>query len=179
MAQPSQRANILTNLSHLTPMLLRFPIAGGVISLLSLRLLWKPAAHRHHTGEAVHSGETEDAAQSDGCILGRWGRRQTERCHIKLGPYGGGRRKCNTLYSLILSALFLISFISNFPKFPEVISLNVGGTYFTTRLSTLRRYEDTMLAAMFSGRHYIPRDAEGRFFIDRDGAYFGCAALCS
>ncbi|KAL0994454.1 hypothetical protein UPYG_G00122470 [Umbra pygmaea] len=59
------------------------------------------------------------------------------------------------------------------PEFPEVISLNVGGTYFTTRLSTLRRYEDTMLAAMFSGRHHIPRDAEGRFFIDRDGAYFG------
>ncbi|XP_059208251.1 BTB/POZ domain-containing protein KCTD7 [Centropristis striata] len=58
-------------------------------------------------------------------------------------------------------------------EFPEVISLNVGGTYFTTRLSTLRRYEDTMLAAMFSGRHYIPRDAEGRYFIDRDGTYFG------
>ncbi|XP_053704061.1 BTB/POZ domain-containing protein KCTD7 [Synchiropus splendidus] len=58
-------------------------------------------------------------------------------------------------------------------EFPEVISLNVGGTYFTTRLSTLRRYEDTMLAAMFSGRHYIPRDADGRYFIDRDGAYFG------
>ncbi|KAM4546693.1 BTB/POZ domain-containing protein KCTD7 [Fundulus diaphanus] len=58
-------------------------------------------------------------------------------------------------------------------EFPEVISLNVGGTYFTTRLSTLRRHEDTMLAAMFSGRHYIPRDAEGRYFIDRDGAFFG------
>ncbi|XP_051971932.1 BTB/POZ domain-containing protein KCTD7-like [Xyrauchen texanus] len=58
-------------------------------------------------------------------------------------------------------------------EFPEVIPLNVGGTYFTTRLSTLRRYEDTMLAAMFSGRHQIPRDAEGRYFIDRDGAYFG------
>ncbi|XP_061819013.1 BTB/POZ domain-containing protein KCTD7 [Nerophis lumbriciformis] len=58
-------------------------------------------------------------------------------------------------------------------EFPEVISLNVGGTFFTTRLSTLRRYDDTMLAAMFSGRHHIPRDAEGRFFIDRDGAYFG------
>uniref|UniRef100_A0A8C1H048 BTB/POZ domain-containing protein KCTD7 n=1 Tax=Cyprinus carpio TaxID=7962 RepID=A0A8C1H048_CYPCA len=58
-------------------------------------------------------------------------------------------------------------------EFPEVIPLNVGGTYFTTRLSTLRRYEDTMLAAMFSGRHHIPRDAEGRYFIDRDGAYFG------
>ncbi|KAG7516357.1 BTB/POZ domain-containing protein KCTD7 [Solea senegalensis] len=58
-------------------------------------------------------------------------------------------------------------------EFPEVISLNVGGMYFTTRLSTLRRYDDTMLAAMFSGRHYIPRDAEGRYFIDRDGMYFG------
>ncbi|XP_008330626.1 BTB/POZ domain-containing protein KCTD7 isoform X1 [Cynoglossus semilaevis] len=58
-------------------------------------------------------------------------------------------------------------------EFPEVISLNVGGMYFTTRLSTLRRYEDTMLAAMFSGRHYIPRDPEGRYFIDRDGKYFG------
>ncbi|XP_035522585.1 BTB/POZ domain-containing protein KCTD7-like [Morone saxatilis] len=58
-------------------------------------------------------------------------------------------------------------------EFPEVISLNVGGTYFTTRLSTLRRFEDTMLAAMFSGRHYIPRDADGRYFIDRDGTYFG------
>ncbi|XP_077360875.1 BTB/POZ domain-containing protein KCTD7 isoform X2 [Festucalex cinctus] len=58
-------------------------------------------------------------------------------------------------------------------EFPEVISLNVGGSHFTTRLSTLRRYDDTMLAAMFSGRHHIPRDADGRFFIDRDGTYFG------
>uniref|UniRef100_W5LZR0 BTB/POZ domain-containing protein KCTD7 n=2 Tax=Lepisosteus oculatus TaxID=7918 RepID=W5LZR0_LEPOC len=62
---------------------------------------------------------------------------------------------------------------SGLQEFPEVVPLNVGGTYFTTRLSTLRRYDDTMLAAMFSGRHHIPRDAEGRFFIDRDGAYFG------
>uniref|UniRef100_A0A4W3JXF4 Potassium channel tetramerization domain containing 7 n=2 Tax=Callorhinchus milii TaxID=7868 RepID=A0A4W3JXF4_CALMI len=30
-----------------------------------------------------------------------------------------------------------------------------------------------MLAAMFSGRHRIPKDADGRFFIDRDGASFG------
>ncbi|CAL8365251.1 unnamed protein product [Lota lota] len=67
----------------------------------------------------------------------------------------------------------LRSTLNSSQEFPEVIPLNVGGTYFTTRLSTLRRYEDTMLAAMFSGRHYIPRDAEGRFFIDRDGAYFG------
>ncbi|KAJ7423091.1 Rab5 GDP/GTP exchange factor [Willisornis vidua] len=58
-------------------------------------------------------------------------------------------------------------------QFPEVVPLNVGGMHFATRLSTLRRYEDTMLAAMFSGRHYIPTDAEGRYFIDRDGTYFG------
>ncbi|KAM4820688.1 BTB/POZ domain-containing protein KCTD7 isoform 2-T2 [Thomomys bottae] len=58
-------------------------------------------------------------------------------------------------------------------EFPEVVPLNVGGAHFTTRLSTLRRYEDTMLAAMFSGRHCIPTDAEGRYFIDRDGTHFG------
>ncbi|KAJ7308996.1 hypothetical protein JRQ81_008280 [Phrynocephalus forsythii] len=58
-------------------------------------------------------------------------------------------------------------------EFPEVVPLNVGGLHFTTRLSTLRRHEDTMLAAMFSGRHYIPTDAEGRYFIDRDGTFFG------
>ncbi|KFO33086.1 BTB/POZ domain-containing protein KCTD7 [Fukomys damarensis] len=58
-------------------------------------------------------------------------------------------------------------------QFPEVVPLNIGGAHFTTRLSTLRRYEDTMLAAMFSGRHYIPTDAEGRYFIDRDGTHFG------
>lgn len=58
-------------------------------------------------------------------------------------------------------------------QFPEVVPLNIGGAHFTTRLSTLRRCEDTMLAAMFSGRHYIPTDAEGRYFIDRDGTHFG------
>lgn len=30
-----------------------------------------------------------------------------------------------------------------------------------------------MLAVMFSGRHNIDKDSEGRYFIDRDGAYFG------
>lgn len=27
-------------------------------------------------------------------------------------------------------------------EFPEVVPLNIGGAHFTTRLSTLRRYED-------------------------------------
>lgn len=60
-----------------------------------------------------------------------------------------------------------------------MVPLNIGGAYFTTRLSTLRRYEDTMLAAMFSGRHYIPTDAEGRYFIDRDGTHFGYVSSCT
>jgi BTB/POZ domain-containing protein KCTD7/14 len=57
-------------------------------------------------------------------------------------------------------------------KFPSIINLNVGGYYFTTSLSTLLKYEDSMLAVMFSGRHDIAKDEYGRFFIDRDGKYF-------
>lgn len=83
------------------------------------------------------------------------------------------RKPASPTPSLALSKPLRSTLSAGEQEFPEVISLNVGGTYFTTRLSTLRRYEDTMLAAMFSGRHYIPRDAEGRYFIDRDGAYFG------
>lgn len=75
--------------------------------------------------------------------------------------------------SLFSFFLIVVDHFCSIFKFPEVISLNVGGAHFTTRLSTLRRHEDTMLAAMFSGRHHIPRDADGRYFIDRDGTYFG------
>lgn len=85
---------------------------------------------------------------------------------------GDGRRPLSIAPNLSLAKPLRPS-LGPEQEFPEIISLNVGGTYFTTRLSTLRRYEETMLAAMFSGRHYIPRDSEGRFFIDRDGEYFG------
>ncbi|XP_066277211.1 BTB/POZ domain-containing protein KCTD7-like [Branchiostoma lanceolatum] len=57
-------------------------------------------------------------------------------------------------------------------EFPDVVELNVGGTYFTTCLATLRKYPESMLATMFSGRHRLARDKEGRYFIDRDGTYF-------
>ena len=56
--------------------------------------------------------------------------------------------------------------------FPQVISLNVGGTIYTASLATLTRYSKSMLAAMFSGRMPIVTDADGNYFIDRDGLLF-------
>jgi len=56
--------------------------------------------------------------------------------------------------------------------FGTIIELNVGGTHFTTSLDTLTKYPNSMLAAMFSGRHSIARDSKGHYFIDRDGKYF-------
>ncbi|XP_052214460.1 BTB/POZ domain-containing protein KCTD7-like [Dreissena polymorpha] len=58
-------------------------------------------------------------------------------------------------------------------EFPDVIELNVGGKLYTTMLSTLCKYEDSMLAAMFSGRHVIHRDKDCRYMIDCDGSSFG------
>jgi hypothetical protein len=50
--------------------------------------------------------------------------------------------------------------------------LNVGGTQITTKLETLTQDADSMLAAMFSGRHLVQKDNDGRFFIDCDGLLF-------
>lgn len=61
---------------------------------------------------------------------------------------------------------------STVPTLPGVISLNVGGYKFVTTLSTLTKDSNSMLAAMFSGRHHLNTDSEGRYFIDRDGSYF-------
>lgn len=55
--------------------------------------------------------------------------------------------------------------------FPSIIELNVGGTKFTTSLTTLLRYK-SMLATMFSGRHDAAKDENGRYFIDRDPILF-------
>lgn len=41
-----------------------------------------------------------------------------------------------------------------------------------TRLSTLLKYSDSMLAAMFSGRHQIDQDKDGNYFLDSNGAVF-------
>lgn len=52
------------------------------------------------------------------------------------------------------------------------IKLDVGGKIFTTSLSTLTKDPDSMLAAMFSGRHEIVKERDGCVFIDRDGTNF-------
>lgn len=54
----------------------------------------------------------------------------------------------------------------------QCVSLNVGGSVYRTSLSTLRRYPDSMLGAMFGGDLPTVRDAQGNYFIDRDGPLF-------
>ena len=52
------------------------------------------------------------------------------------------------------------------------LKLDVGGHKFTTSRTTLTSQPDSMLAAMFSGRHTLVKDEEGAYFIDRDGTHF-------
>ncbi|KAK3519066.1 hypothetical protein QTP70_016352 [Hemibagrus guttatus] len=52
------------------------------------------------------------------------------------------------------------------------VTLNVGGHLYTTSISTLQRYPDSMLGAMFRGDLPTTRDAQGNYFIDRDGTLF-------
>lgn len=52
------------------------------------------------------------------------------------------------------------------------IKLDIGGHQYTTSLSTLTRDDNSMLAAMFSGRHELKVEKDGSYFIDRDGVHF-------
>ena len=57
--------------------------------------------------------------------------------------------------------------------FGSSVKLNVGGKIYKTTLETLRKDPDSMLCAMFSGRHELKPDGEdGAYFIDRDGKLF-------
>ena len=64
------------------------------------------------------------------------------------------------------------AFLSNVQTFQPKIKLDVGGNRFTTSLTTLTRSPDSMIGAMFSGRHALPLDEDGYHFIDRDGTHF-------
>ena len=52
------------------------------------------------------------------------------------------------------------------------VILDVGGHRFKTTSTTLTKEPDTMLAAMFSGRHELIPEEDGAYFIDRDGTHF-------
>jgi hypothetical protein len=52
------------------------------------------------------------------------------------------------------------------------ILLDVGGRKFSTSRTTLTSVPDTYLASLFSGRFALTTDAEGSYFIDRDGRHF-------
>lgn len=52
------------------------------------------------------------------------------------------------------------------------IKLDIGGQRFTTTLTTLTRFPDTMIGAMFSGSHKLKKYEAGAYFIDRDGIRF-------
>ncbi|XP_077987421.1 BTB/POZ domain-containing protein kctd15-like [Glandiceps talaboti] len=54
----------------------------------------------------------------------------------------------------------------------EMVSLNVGGKLYTTSLTTLTRFPDSMLGAMFSGNVPVQTDDKGNYLIDRDGELF-------
>ena len=52
------------------------------------------------------------------------------------------------------------------------IKLNIGGHIYTTSTLTLTKDPQSMLAAMFSGRHSVKKEEDGSYFIDRDGTHF-------
>ena len=52
------------------------------------------------------------------------------------------------------------------------ICLNVGGHRFETSRRTLTSIPDTYLSSLFSGRFELATDADGAYFIERDGSHF-------
>ncbi|KAK7099082.1 BTB/POZ domain-containing protein kctd15-like [Littorina saxatilis] len=52
------------------------------------------------------------------------------------------------------------------------VTLNVGGVLHTTTTFTLRKYPDSMLGAMMSGKLPTTVDPQGNIFLDRDGNVF-------
>ena len=52
------------------------------------------------------------------------------------------------------------------------IKLDIGGHVYATSIVTVTRDPQSMLAAMFSGRHPVEKEEDGSYFIDRDGTHF-------
>ena len=61
--------------------------------------------------------------------------------------------------------------MKNTQKFESIIHLNIGAMKYSTSLSTVTSQPESMLGAMFSGRHTLTT-ADDYHFIDRDGHHF-------
>ncbi|KAK3102117.1 hypothetical protein FSP39_008910 [Pinctada imbricata] len=57
-------------------------------------------------------------------------------------------------------------------SFEEIVNINVGGVKYSTYRSTLCKYPNSRLGAMFDGKIESERDQKGRIFIDRNGRIF-------
>jgi len=58
------------------------------------------------------------------------------------------------------------------PNLTGPITLNVGGTRYTTSLGTLSRFPESVLCKMFAGAFSLKPESDGSYFIDRDGQVF-------
>lgn len=54
----------------------------------------------------------------------------------------------------------------------EKVKLNVGGQIFVTSITTLTKDPDSLLSRMFGPNGTAVPEADGSYFIDRDGTYF-------
>ena len=54
----------------------------------------------------------------------------------------------------------------------DIVSLNVGGTHYTTSSTTLMKYPDSMFGRMLNSSIDSKKDEKGAYFIDRDGPLF-------
>nr|XP_044996837.1 potassium channel regulatory protein-like [Jaculus jaculus] len=54
----------------------------------------------------------------------------------------------------------------------ELVTLNVGGKIFTTRLSTIKQFPASRLARMLDGRDQEFKMVSDQIFVDRDGVLF-------
>nr|XP_056717995.1 BTB/POZ domain-containing protein KCTD12 [Euleptes europaea] len=64
---------------------------------------------------------------------------------------------------------------SGVSSLPELVELNVGGQVYVTRRGTVLSAPGSLLGRLFSrpdAAAALPRDAKGRFFVDRDGFLF-------
>ena len=50
--------------------------------------------------------------------------------------------------------------------------MDVGGVNYSTLISTLIKYPDSLLGFMFSGKMKLEPDSNERYFIDRNGKIF-------